>query len=537
MDDSHEAEVKGAKLHRILGSALYGFFDGLFHGALSEGLEFINNDGVGKVGKGIKDLPNKLNLKRAFMAPKCGKGISGIHKSLKKVGRHTGYFVGNLTKIIKTHSWKLLHSAGKDLSHALRKFLRQSVKFIFDCPGTKVLAVIAGLISIGVALVALVNAGTGGLMVIWQVLNLIFAGSYIRKRLKRMKKIKKRIEAGKCQGSKCKLHMVETRFSIVGAVTEVLLLSCKGLIVRAGKLVAKVARSLKMKYAPSITKDFAVLFKFLNKAKKGKPVDVVSLNTNLRSTPWLFNGDIRTARKVMETAGKVSKQSTIGKIGNTYAPVAQKVENVVDAMQKGHARHQKAMNAIKKGHERHQKAMNALKTKFGMAKKSEAVIDNAADVGKLGKLAETTSTVAQSRKNILGGVSKVSGQTEKVLGNVGNAATKVRNHVEKGGRLGKAIGKQVSKVEKAADDYKNLAKTIGTYSKMGEDAYTKVEKIAKTAKKVDKALVSTGKVAKKTAKTVTPFVIGSHLAAAGMPDTHGNDFENEDEEDEDEEEK
>ena len=80
------------------------------------------------------------------------------------------------------------------------------------------------------------------------------------------------IEAGKCQGSKCKLHMVETRFSIVGAVTEVLLLSCKGLIVRAGKLVSKVARSLKMKYAPSITKDFAVLFKFLNKAKKGKPL-------------------------------------------------------------------------------------------------------------------------------------------------------------------------------------------------------------------------------------------------------------------------
>ena len=64
MDDSHEAEVKGAKLHRDLRLALYGF-DGLFHGALSEGLEFINNDGLGKVGKGIKDLPNKLNLKRA----------------------------------------------------------------------------------------------------------------------------------------------------------------------------------------------------------------------------------------------------------------------------------------------------------------------------------------------------------------------------------------------------------------------------------------------------------------------------------------
>ena len=102
MDDSHEAEVKGAKLHRILGSALYGFFDGLFHGALSEGLEFINNDGLSKVGKGIKDLPNKLNLKRAFMAPKCGKG-TWHHKSLKRVGRHTGYFVGNLTKIIKKH--------------------------------------------------------------------------------------------------------------------------------------------------------------------------------------------------------------------------------------------------------------------------------------------------------------------------------------------------------------------------------------------------------------------------------------------------
>ena len=145
------------------------------------------------------------------------------------------------------------------------------------------LAVVAGLIMVGVALVGLVNAGTGGLMIIWQVLNLIFAGTYIRNRLRHMRKLKKKIKSGTCEGSKCKLGMVEARFSIVGAITEVLLLSCKGLILHAGKLLSKVAKSLKIKFAPSIAKDFGVLFKFMKKAKKGKPVDVAAMNTNLQS--------------------------------------------------------------------------------------------------------------------------------------------------------------------------------------------------------------------------------------------------------------
>ena len=94
-------------------------------------------------------------------------------------------------------------------------------------------------------------------------------------------------------------------------------------------------------------------------------------------------------KRIMETAGKVSPQSTIGKIGNTYAPVAQKVENVVDAMQKGHARHQKAMNTLlKKGTNGIKEYMNALKAPVWNGEKIKAVIDNAADVGKLGKLAE-----------------------------------------------------------------------------------------------------------------------------------------------------
>ena len=518
MDDSNEPKEKGTKAHKIMGSAMYGFFDGLFHGALSDGINFVKNGGIGKVGKGIKELPGKLDLRKAFTDKKCEIGSHKIKKSLKRIGRHAGYFAGNLTKIIKTRSLKLLHSSGKDLSHALKHFLRHAVSFIFNCPGTKMLAVVAGLIMVGVALVGLVNAGTGGLMIIWQVLNLIFAGTYIRNRLRHMRKLKKKIKSGTCEGSKCKLGMVEARFSIVGAITEVLLLSCKGLILRAGKLLSKVAKSLKIKFAPSIAKDFGVLFKFMKKAKKGKPVDVAAMNTNLQSTPWLFNGDIRTARQVMETAGKVSKNSDIGKIANTYSPVVKKVENVVDAMQKGHARHQKAMDALKAGHAKHQQAMNALKSKLGMAKKvkkSEDIIDNAADVGKLGKLADTTSAVAQNRKNFLNGVTKVSGQAEKALGTVGNAATKVRNHVEKGGRIGKAVGNQVKKVEKAAGEYKDLAKTVGTYTKMSGDVYDKVDKAAKVAKKVDNAIVTTGKVAKKTEKIATPLIMGSHVIAAG----------------------
>jgi len=214
MDDSNEPKEKGTKAHKIMGSAMYGFFDGLFHGALSDGINFVKNGGIGKVGKGIKELPGKLDLRKAFTDKKCEIGSHKIKKSLKRIGRHAGYFAGNLTKIIKTRSLKLLHSSGKDLSHALKHFLRHAVSFIFNCPGTKMLAVVAGLIMVGVALVGLVNAGTGGLMIIWQVLNLIFAGTYIRNRLRHMRKLKKKIKSGTCEGSKCKLDMVEADFRL-----------------------------------------------------------------------------------------------------------------------------------------------------------------------------------------------------------------------------------------------------------------------------------------------------------------------------------
>ena len=75
-----------------------------------------------------------------------------------------------------------------------------------------------------------------------------------------------------------------------------------------------------IKYAPSITKDFAVLFKFLNKP----PVDVVSLNTNLRLYTMAVQWRYSHCSKSHGNCRKVSPQSTIGKIGNTYAPVAQK---------------------------------------------------------------------------------------------------------------------------------------------------------------------------------------------------------------------
>ena len=69
---------------------------------------------------------------------------------------------------------------------------------------------------------------------------------------------------------KCKLHMVETRFSIVGAVTSFVAVFIKALLCVLENLLPKDLESLKMKYAPSITKDFAVLFKFLNKAKESR---------------------------------------------------------------------------------------------------------------------------------------------------------------------------------------------------------------------------------------------------------------------------
>ena len=43
---SNEPKEKGTKAHKIMGSAMYGFFDGLFHGALSDGINFVKNGGI-----------------------------------------------------------------------------------------------------------------------------------------------------------------------------------------------------------------------------------------------------------------------------------------------------------------------------------------------------------------------------------------------------------------------------------------------------------------------------------------------------------
>lgn len=48
--------------------------------------------GIGKVGKGIKELPGKLDLRKAFTDKKCEIGSHKIKKSLKCIGRHAGYF-------------------------------------------------------------------------------------------------------------------------------------------------------------------------------------------------------------------------------------------------------------------------------------------------------------------------------------------------------------------------------------------------------------------------------------------------------------
>ena len=512
LGEGKEVEYENVPAPKILGSAVYGFIDGFFQGGLTDGLAFV---------------------KKAFTDEACGEGIQNVKRDLRRVGHQGRYFAGNLTsgKI----SWGVLKGSGKGLLLAVRKFLRSGVTFIWKCPGTKMLTVIAGLVMFAVAawktIIAVTTAITAGvgtmLMMAWKILNVILAIPYLHQRMKDLREYKRELDSGECkEGPKCRLRVVEARFSLIGALTEVLLTSCKGLIVQVGKWASKVAKTLKMKYAASISKDLSKMFKILGKAKKGESVNVVAMNKQLHSVPWLFK-----AKKTVQTVGKASKtlekanvatetSAKVAKTAKTVEKHIERAEKVVSAIQKGHQRHKKVMGAIKssKGYQQHQKAMNALGNVFKHGRKAENVVDTAEDVGKLTKHAKKVHAAGVKTEKIAGDVKNAAATVNTHFDKVKLAHGNMANKLDKHGKVGKFLAKEMRKVEKLGGNVAGVATDVGVHANKVETVAKHVQKTAKHVQNVDETILATAEVAKKTAKIVgtsgEALVVASHLAGA-----------------------
>ena len=512
LDDNEKLEYENVPAPKILGSAVYGFVDGFFHGALTDGLAYV---------------------KKAFTDAACGEGIQHIKRDLKRVGRQGKYFAGNLTngKI----SWSALKRSGTGLLFAVKKFLRSGVTFIWKCPGTKMLTIIAGLVMFAVAawktIIAVTTAITAGigtiLMMVWKILNVILAAPYLHKRMKDLKQYKVELESGECkEGPKCRLRVVEARFSLIGALTEVLLTSCKGMIVQVGKWASKIAKSLKMKYAASISKDLRKMFFILGKAKRGESVNLVSINKQFYSVPWLYKarkavGNVEKVAKVVEKSSIATK--TASKVGSSAKKIEQHLqtaENVIGAIHKGHRRHKKVMDAIKgsKGYQRQQKAFDALRKTLGHGKKAEAVVDNVDDVGKLAKHARSIKEVGKKTEKVASDVKNVAKNVNSHFDKVKLAHGNMANQLDKHGKVGKFLAKEMRKVEKLGGNVAGVASDVGVHANKVETVAKNVHKSAQAVENVDEAILATAEVAKKTAKVIgtggQTVVVASHLAGA-----------------------
>merc|ERR1711937_325945 len=167
--------------------------------------------------------------------------------------------------------------------------------------------------------------------------------------------------------------------------------------------------------------------------------------------------------------------------------------------------------------------MNALGNVFKHGRKAENVVDTAEDVGKLTK---------HARK-----VHEVGVKTEKIAGDVRNAAAKVNTHfdkvklahgnmanqLDKHGKVGQFLAKEMRKVEKLGGNVAGVATDVGIHANKVETVAKHVQKTAKAVEKVDETILATAEVAKKSAQIAKKttkivgasgeaLVVTSHLA-------------------------
>eukprot|EP00945_MAST-04E_sp_MAST-4E-sp1_P004854 g4854.t1 len=191
-----------------IGPALFGLVDGFFSGMAGQ-------------------------FKEAFEDPKCQSGKSDVANELKNVVHRLKkmWFAMKSAhkKVWTSEGRRAVISAVKAMLQSIVDLLKKGLKFLWDCPATKMLVVMVGVI----AVVLLLNLAmmAAGLVVIpliikyaGMIMGLYFSFNYMKGKVIRLYRAEKQIMAKRCDTT-CKKGVVEDSFGMVGAILEIIVMS------------------------------------------------------------------------------------------------------------------------------------------------------------------------------------------------------------------------------------------------------------------------------------------------------------------------
>lgn len=182
-----------------LKSAAFGFIDGFTSGMVKE----IKHAFESKQCKDTKSM-------KAAVTVDFVKSIKGLFKQLKQIHR-----------VFKSEYRAKLKKAFKNFLKAIAKVLKEIGRWLWKCPGTKQLAVIAAIILSGMAVMAI--PGFGMIIgFIGKLAGFYFKAKYVVNAVWDISENTIKAAKGKCK-LPCKKIIVEKFFGIAGAMVELLL--------------------------------------------------------------------------------------------------------------------------------------------------------------------------------------------------------------------------------------------------------------------------------------------------------------------------
>ncbi len=238
--------VKGA-----IGAALFGFVDGFFSGMASE-------------------------FRDAFESKTCHGG--NVHKKLKHVIHKLKHMWSHMKKV---HEKVWTSEGRKAIIHAVIAFivslvelLKEGLKYMWQCPATKMLVVMVGMIAVmlimNIAFMA-ISLVVIPLIVkyVGMIMGLYFSFEYMKDKVVSLYQGTKKMIAEKCHGT-CKKKMIEDSFGMAGAITEIIVLSGLDKVLKIKVDKAKpFFKRFGMEMHPVFKQDMIVLGNAVKRCKVG----------------------------------------------------------------------------------------------------------------------------------------------------------------------------------------------------------------------------------------------------------------------------
>ena len=249
---AHTKEIdKALTVKGAIGAALFGFVDGFLSGMASE-------------------------FRDAFEDSKCHGG--NVHQKLKHVIHKLKHMWSHMKKVHK----KVLTSEGrKAIIHAVKEFivslvelLKEGLKYMWQCPATKMLVLMVGMMAV-ILIMNIAIIATGFVVIplivkyVGMIMGLYFSFKYMKDKVVSLYQGTKKMIAKKCHGT-CKKKMIEDSFGMVGAITEIVVLSGLDKVLKIKVDKAKpFFKRFGIKFHAEFTYDMRVLGNAAKRCKKG----------------------------------------------------------------------------------------------------------------------------------------------------------------------------------------------------------------------------------------------------------------------------